>query len=431
VKRLSFAQIERFRLRKTPEQVDTALRMLLRDSSSRVPSIQRRLEQAGIAPYSIQTSKDLVRLPVNNRASFDPTHIASYLRKGTNVHRCHVCTTSGTTGQQFAVYMSRSEAFYRRLMLFRAIRENTKLDFSFSIAGVGLDTTIPLETRRFGVGRVIRLSRLLSLDEQIEILLRASPQVITGFPTCLELLAERLRGQRRLMQPLLVVSSGEELQPHVRSLLRESFGCRVVNYYSCEEAGNIAWECPHDSDVFHVQTDACILEVVDNNGLPVAPGTGGNVVITNLFNYTMPLIRHSLGDRAVMRLSRAEACTCGYRGVSLSQIEGREDDFFIQKDGQRISPRIIATLMSDAVHQLEERQGERVHRYRVTQEKTGEIRIHLVISRPIPDDIAGGIASSIQQHGLGTVCTIEQVLEIPNDPSGKFRRITSHMSSQL
>ncbi len=423
-----FAQIERFRLRKTPEQVNTALRMLVKDSSARVPSIQRRLEQADISPCSIQTTKDLIRIPVGNRTSFDPRHIARYLRNGTNIHRCYVCTTSGTTGQQFAVYMSRSEAFYRRLMLFSAIRKNAHLRFPFSIAGVGFDTTVPSEIRRFGVGCAIRLSRLLPFDRQIEILLRSSPQVITGFPTCLELLAERLREQRQLIRPLLVVSSGEELQPHVRSFLAASFGCRVVDYYSCEEVGNVAWECPNDSSVLHVQTDACILEVVDNEGVPLAPGTEGNVVITNLFNYTMPLIRYSLGDRAVMKATRGEACICGYRGVSLSAIEGREEDFFIRKDGHRISPRMIATLMSTAVHQLEEQHGEQVQRYQVTQEESGEIRVHIVVSHPIDDAIAGGIASSIQQLGLGAVCTIEQVLDIPSEPSGKFRRFVSHIS---
>lgn len=339
--------------------------------------------------------------------------------------------TSGTTGQRLAVYMTQTEAFFRRLILLLSIRKNAHVPFPFSILDVGTDTWSDRGTQWYGVGRVTRLSRLLPLDEQVEQLVCASPDVITGMPSCLELLAERLRGRGKPHQPLLVVSRGEQLHTPTRKLLAEVFGCRVVDYYNCEEVGNIAWECPQDQETLHVQTNACILEVVDADGFPVEPVVMGRVVVTNLFNHTMPFIRYDLGDRAAMKPPHSGACTCGYHGPSLTPIDGREEDFFWREDGQRVSPLVIITLVNDAVLRLEQHQGDFVRRYRVVQEATGQIRVLLATPRPVPENIASEISHAMERYGLGTECAVERVDRIPSELSGKFRRIISHMDKPL
>jgi len=425
------SRIERFRLRKTPEQTDRALRVLIQDAWNHVPGIRRRFEQAGLRPDPIRTARDLIRLPVTDRTSFDPRNLQDHLRNGTDGRRCSVCMTSGTTGQRLSVYMTQPEAFFRRLILLLAIRKNAHVTFPFSILDVGTDTWSDRGTKWYGVGRVTRISRLLPLDEQVEQLVCASPDVITGMPSCLELLAERLheRGETP-HQPLLVVSRGEQLHTAARKLLAEVFGCRVVDYYNCEEVGNIAWECPQDQELLHVQTNACILEVVDEDGLPMEPGMMGRVVVTNLFNHTMPFIRHDLGDRAAMKPPRSGACTCGYHGQSLSPIDGREGDFFWRQDGQRVSPLVIITLVNNAVLRLEQRQGDFVRRYQVVQEATGQIRVLLATPSPVPEDITSEIANAMERCGLGIECAVERVVGIPSELSGKFRRIISHMDKR-
>ena len=58
----------------------------------------------------------------------------------------------------------------------------------------------------------------------------------------------------------------------------------------------------------HLTAEQTLLEIVDDEGHPVAPGTEGNVVVTDLYNYGMPFIRYRIGD--VGSLDRS-ACACG------------------------------------------------------------------------------------------------------------------------
>jgi len=422
--------IARFRLGKTPNQIDRCLRELVQDAYDNVRSVQDRFRQAGVTPGSVRSSHDLVRLPIANRATYDLDRFKEYLREGTNPSRSFRTVTSGTTGQQFTVYMSHSEALYRRLLLFRSFRNHARIPVNFSIVDVGTGVRFDREVRKFGFGRVTRISRLLPLDAQVEIALHARPDIITGRPSCLELLAERILSQQITIRPRVVLCKGETLHPSAQALMTDAFGCRVADFYSCEEVGNVAWECLHHSGLLHVQTDACILEVVDAAGVPVTPGIVGQIVITNLFNRTMPFIRHELGDRGTLAAPQDKPCSCGYLGPSLLSLDGRDDDFFWQLDGQRISPRAIVMTLRNPILQLEEQTGHRVSRYRIIQEAAGRILVQLSTPAPIPSDVVTRIVSELKQVKLGPEFLVERVDKIPSDPSGKYRRIISHMRAR-
>ena len=91
----------------------------------------------------------------------------------------------------------------------------------------------------------------------------------------------------------------------------------VVDIYSCTEAGYLAFSCPEQGNL-HVQAESVIVEVLDRAGKPCAPGEEGEVVVTPLLNFAMPLIRYAVGDRAVV----GEPCACG-RGLPTLKTVGR------------------------------------------------------------------------------------------------------------
>jgi phenylacetate-CoA ligase len=64
----------------------------------------------------------------------------------------------------------------------------------------------------------------------------------------------------------------------------------------------------------HIQSEVCLVEVVDQNGRPCQPGEVGEVAITTLHNFVMPLIRYATGDlaRNLQGLDgRPGPCACG------------------------------------------------------------------------------------------------------------------------
>ncbi len=92
----------------------------------------------------------------------------------------------------------------------------------------------------------------------------------------------------------------------------------------------------------HVLMDQFIIEVVSSEGKPVRDGEVGEVLITDLQNLTMPILRYRIGDLAQLS---SERCNCG-RGTSRIQLEGRIEDAFLV-DGRWLTTERVSNLLFD------------------------------------------------------------------------------------
>ncbi len=420
-----FGALRRFQLNKSDRGIQQALRYLVRDAYAHVPHIRKSFAQAGVDPDVIRTRTDLRRLPTVSREDLGLLRAEDVLRHGVDPRQCKISWTSGSSGRQLAVHMNRAEAFYRQLLLYNAFRRNMKGRGPLSIAEVGSGNWKSARTRRvLGAVNVTWVPRTAPLAEQADQLARSKPAVITGHPSLLELVAEQIDLERRDVSPALVACRGEILEAQTRSLLGRVFDCRVADYYSCDEAGNVAWECPNRSEILHENSDGCIVEVVDEKGEPLEEGAKGRVLLTNLFNRTMPFIRYDLGDRASV-VSYADRCECGFHGLSLSPISGREMQFFRLIDGSRVSARAIATLVNRVVRQLHSDYA--VSRYQVIQDDLSSIRIRLCSRQDLPQDSLTQMARSMERMGKDIGCIVEVSDQPEIGPSGKFQRYISNV----
>ena len=327
--------------------------------------------------------------------------------------------------------MSRSEAAYRKLVLFNAIRRNVRFALPFRIVELGtgaIGITTRRQARQLDPVQVCHISRTLSIDEQMQRLIRARPHVITGHPSCLELAARELHWRPPGFAPRLVVSRGELLRDSTRSVLREAYGCKIVDYYSCDEIGNIAWECPANRHRLHISTDGCVLEIVDESGALLPAGAEGLILLTSLFNCTMPFVRYRLGDRGSLLGEGETRCSCGYSGPSLASLAGRDEDYYWLPDGRRLSPRVIDTLIGSA---LTASGGEPYYakRFQSIQETRDTIRVLVLPADHAPGDLAARISRTIEAIGPGITCRVEYVDPFPSSPAGKHRAIKSKVGA--
>ena len=99
---------------------------------------------------------------------------------------------------------------------------------------------------------------------------------------------------------------GEALTDDDRAAMLRVFGAGALDLYSSKEAGHIAVGCPEDKGL-HVNAESVLVEIVDDRGQPVPPGTLGRVIVTPFFNAAQPLIRYDQGDVAIL----TEPCRCG------------------------------------------------------------------------------------------------------------------------
>lgn len=158
------------------------------------------------------------------------------------------------------------------------------------------------------------------------------PDVLTGSPrNLMDFMG--LLGQHggRLPSVRSVVSCGELLVPAAREALADFFGLTVTDMYAMKEVGTIAVQCALGS--YHIESERLWLEVVDDDGVPVPEGSVGEVVITDLTNLAMPLIRYRTGDFGSLA---GAPCACGLPHKVMDLVEGRNPGELRRPDGTAV-----------------------------------------------------------------------------------------------
>jgi len=421
----------RFRIRKGSDHVNRALRYIVHTAFNEVP-IYRRLWRSHVQEIlSVRGVHDLQRLPIVQKSDLVRANLADRLRRGTDIARCVRRGTSGMTGAPIDILFGRAEFKYRQLTLLRRVLADLGVHRPFRWAEAG--AWIPLEQRSKSLHRgpvvsLLRLPRSLRPTEQIDALERFRPDVVSGCPGDLQLLgAEVLRIGHKKLRPRLVICRGETLRSDVEELLRETFGCRVTDYYNVQEVGNLAWRCPDHADIMHPNSDSALLEIVDSHGAPLPAETEGDVIVTNLTNATMPFVRYALGDRASWINTESRRCSCGALGPSLSLIQGRSDDFIVLPDGRRLAPRAVDDLVMETFHASPQTAMflTGIHAYQVIQEAPDHLVVVIEASSPPPMLLAEAMQRGLRALHRELVVEFKFVDELPRGTTGKIRRVVS------
>ncbi len=244
--------------------------------------------------------------------------------------------------------------------------------------GSGSVNPKPVRSPNWGIPHAMLFSTgpSLSMDCRVDTweilnwLQRENPDYVLSYPSVIEALA-RISLDRGIRLPALkdVTTISEVLSPEVRALVLEAWGVRLIERYSCEEAGYIALQCP-DHEHLHVQSESVLVEVVDDGGEPCKPGETGRLLITSLNNFATPLIRYQLNDFAEV----GEPCPCGRGLPVLTKITGRRRNLITLPDGRRYWPTLHAAAWSGLapIRQIQLHQ-DRVDHFTATLVMDGEL----------------------------------------------------------
>jgi phenylacetate-coenzyme A ligase PaaK-like adenylate-forming protein len=155
-----------------------------------------------------------------------------------------------------------------------------------------------------------------------------SPKVLDTLSSTFDL------GFLRQTNTVMWICRAEGASPHLTDTFA-NFGIPVRQTYSSEEVGMIGAECSKVRGHFHVASSNVIVEVVDR--MHAVDGVSlGSLLVTHLHSYATPFIRYDIGDLACLR----ENCPCGYDGVVIYNLHGRESSAIKHRDG-RLSPFVI------------------------------------------------------------------------------------------
>lgn len=183
----------------------------------------------------------------------------------------------------------------------------------FSASGPSLQLSFPLD--------------LKAMKAELEAF---RPSYLSVFPSVLKGLIQEDFDVSNIKE---IRSFGEVLDGSFLEVLKSLGVEKVSNLYSSQETGIIALQCP-ETGLLHEMSEAVIVEILDENDMPCEPGQIGRVVITDLTNYSFPIIRYEIGDLA----ERGPQCRCGRPHATIQRVMGRTRNLATYPDGSRRWP---------------------------------------------------------------------------------------------
>jgi phenylacetate-coenzyme A ligase PaaK-like adenylate-forming protein len=151
--------------------------------------------------------------------------------------------------------------------------------------------------------------------------------------------------------------------------------------------------------------------------LPAAPGAaGGELVLTNLESYALPIIRYASGDIGALDPA---PCPCGRGLPRLARVEGRRTDFLVTPSGKLMHALAV-------IYVLREIPGLR--EFQVIQEALDHVRVRVVpagdLSAAVRASIVTGVGGLFEGRARIEVETTESVASA----SGKHRYVISRVA---
>jgi len=393
------------------------LRQQLIDAYRYVPFYRHRMTEAGLTPLDIRTHEDLRLLPVLTKRDIQD-HQDLLVSSNVPPNKREQNQTGGSTGSPLQFFVD-VERFDSRMA--STVRHN-------SWAGLRIgDWYAHPWGSRFDVGdtpdpnpawRQKFLYRNLSLHTAavseeammrfVEVLRRYRPKYMVAYAQSAVLFAEFCNANNihDITFESMIVSA-EMLLPGKRGILEETFRGKVFDRYGFREVSVIASECEYHSGL-HVNADALIVEV---EPAPNLPSGMGRVLVTDLLNRSMPLIRYEIGDLA--SLDTDMRCPCGRSLPLIGKIQGRTSDFLRLPSGRMIAGPSLALLAADMrdVRQVQFIQRDPAHVTLKVVAGTG-------YSQRTEEELRRRMQPYLEKESSLTIVTADS---IPSEPSGKYR----------
>lgn len=248
----------------------------------------------------------------------------------------------------------------------------------------------------------------------VEKLNRFQPHLLEGYATGLKILAEQQREGRLRIAPGVLHSSGEPLGPDDRALLEQTFGAPCLNVYATTEHLLMGASAPDGQGVWLFEDDL-IFELQPDC-----------TYVTNLFNFTLPLIRYKLAD--IMTPLSVGDSSSPYRRVN--EVVGRSEvvPWFRNEAGARdfVSPSVIVEIYVPDIRRFQMElvdQQSFVFRYCVEPGLAEQAR------RAARDGLQAKLAGILRRKGMANIrYDLVEVEDLAVDPrTGKFKLILANV----
>lgn len=351
------------------------------------------------------------------RDNFDKFKSSKYKERN-----CQIVSTSGSTGAPFSVLHNKKKRNRNTAdNLYFSIRSGYQIGQQLIYLKIWSDKDKFSLFSKFWLQNIRPKSIFKLNPEDIEKFIYnlekgEGKKSILGYPSGFEKICRYMDEVKQ--EPLncnikSVIGMSEAINEYTYNSIKKYFGIAPISRYSNNENGILAHQDPTSNTKFVINSASYFIEVFDLvNDIPVQNGELGRIIVTDLHNYAMPMIRYDTGDIGVMDKDE--------NGISfLKSIEGRKLDLIYDTKGNIVPSHVSYKLC---------KYGD-FKQFQLVQFGEKEYLIKLNISTKIDEERM--LKEYKGYFGQDAIITIEYVNEIPLLFSGKRREVSNTYHSQL
>jgi len=400
------------------EQQWTRFQAMIAHAFDTSPFYRRKFSEAGIVPGDIRTRDDLDRVPTVTKEEIQE-HRDEMISSQYPAEDLIADMTGGSTGSPMQFYYDRERLDSR---VGATLRHNRWAgwrigDRAAILWGAPQDTRVSgrlrdrlrtwIQDRRL----MLDASELneASMARFARALIEYRPAILQAYSNTLGLFARFVSAEGiQGIRPRGIVCSAEVLTEENRRLIESTFGCPVFNRYGCREFAVVASECEAHAGM-HINAENLLVESLADGRSCL--DEDGELVITDLRNFAMPLIRYRIRD--VGRIHSAR-CQCS-RGLPLMSLSGgRVTDFLQATNGSKVSGVVIATYVITGLPGIRQIQ--------FVQTEAGSVTVNLVRGPQWSPSLLDELGTRVRRYlGDDIRLRIEYRDHIPPEKSGKYR----------
>jgi phenylacetate-CoA ligase len=398
---------------------------LLTFAKSQVPFYRRQLANLDLSDFGNSQSYDVLKsVPLLTKEIVRRNIHFSMFSDRHKKSELHKISTSGSTGEPFVCYADKFQLEMRHATTLRALE---MAGWRFGERQIRLwHQTLGLSKSKIVKERLDALFMRRTfvpafeftekkVEELLQLISIKKPTLIDGYAESLNFISsEEFKGPKTKLKA--VMSSAQQLTDSSRKRIEDKFSTKVFDKYGSREFSGIAYQC--DFGTYHVQDESYFVEILIN-GKAARPGQVGEVVITDLNNYSVPLIRYVIGDLALE--VEQNTCKCGRKHRAIGKIVGRTQALIHCHNGVWLPGTFFAHFFKEFEYAIRQ--------YQIFQERFSQFELRIVPNIQYTTKIMDQILDDLREYIGETKVDVSIVQEIPLLKTGKRTPVISLLSA--
>ena len=235
---------------------------------------------------------------------------------------------------------------------------------------------------------------------------------LRGYPSAVYTFAKFVKEMYGVLPLNATYTSAEYLQDYQRKQIEETFCTKHIDAYGCGDGMGGANQCEMGNE-YHTNIETSILEVINKEGNDCITGEQGEIVLTSLHDYAMPMLRFTPGDVAVVG---SESCSCGRTLPLLKRVVGRTSDLINLPNGRTLNG--IAIPFEDWANKIE--------KFQIWHTAPDKIELKIIPKATFKKEDLKYVHKILAYHlGEGIHLRVDMVKDIPLQKNGKFKYVIS------